>query len=609
MKARSIALSTVLALLTIVAYLPAYGGQFIWDDDRHIQHNNLLHSTAGLWRIWFDLGATPQYYPLTHTTFWIEWHLWGNAVLGYHIVNVLLHIVAALLVVRLLKFLEVPGAWLAGFVFALHPLHVESVAWMSERKNTLSIVFLLASVLVYLRWSLIATGRRGWWSAFVLFLCATLSKTVAGVMPAVVLVILVWKHRRLRSKDVLPLLPFFAVSLAAAAVTGRMEREVVGAEGDDWSLSFVQRLLVASRALWWYAWKLIWPSELMFSYPRWRVDSGSAVAWSFFVALIVFALVVFVFRRRLGGGAIAAMLIFAGALFPALGFFNLFPHRYSFVADHFQYYSDVAGIALLCAGATLIGQRLPGWLARTWALLLILTLATMSYAQARIYKDGEAIWFDTIAKNPDSWLAYHNVAASMETTRADKASLEEALAYLRKAEQIRPQHDRVHVTLGETLTKLGRTDEAQREYDIAIAQYRAMIAANPSASAPYYRLATLYDALGRRAEATDVLLAATRALPKSTYFLEAAITHLTEQNRQAEALSLVERWTALRPDDLTPHVKAAYLYGTLGRVMDARRELNAAAAISPDDPEVLRGMELVKRSLLHEPAATSPARD
>src|SRR5690606_24552469 len=141
-------LSLVLIAATALAYLPAYNGDFLWDDDRHIAGNPLLRSAGGLERIWFDIGATPQYYPLTHTTFWIEWQLWQANVLGYHLVNVALHIGAALLVVRLLKALAIPGAWLAGFVFALHPLHVESVAWMSERKNTLSILFWLGSFLL-----------------------------------------------------------------------------------------------------------------------------------------------------------------------------------------------------------------------------------------------------------------------------------------------------------------------------------------------------------------------------------------------------------------------------------------------------------------------------
>ena len=604
---RPILLSLLLAVLTLLAYWPAYRGGFIWDDARHVSENTLLHSVEGLGRIWFEIGATPQYYPLTHTTFWLEWHLWGDATLGYHVVNVLLHIAAALLVVRLLRVLQIPGAWLAGFVFALHPVHVESVAWISERKNTLSIVFLLASILTYWRWRETAGTWRGWAAAFALFLCAVFSKTVAGAMPAVVLVIVAWKSGRLRRRDVRPLLPMLAVSLAAAALTGRMEREVVGAEGEDWSLSLAQRFLVANRALWWYAGKLVWPSGLAFSYGRWQIDVHDVAAWSFVGATVAIAVLLGLSRRRLGGGVIAAALIFAGTLFPALGFFNLFPHRYSFVADHFQYYADVAGIAVLCAAAVLLAKRLPAWAGRAWAVTLVLLLATMSFGQARIYKSFESIWLDTIVKTPTSWLAFYNLGTAMSGSRTDPAELEQAVAYLRTAERLRPQHDGVHVTLMQALSKLGSGKEAWHEYDLALGQYRRLMREVPSASAPYLRLTALYDSLGFVTDATEVYVEASNAIPRSPFFAQQAAEHLLQQRRPREAIPFAERWAAVRPDELKPHLKLAFLYGQAGRVMEARRELQRAAAIAPDDAEVQRGFDLAHRSLLGNPAATLPS--
>lgn len=591
-------------MLTVGAYLPAYHGDFIWDDARHVSANTLLRDGDGLQRLWFDIGATPQYYPLTYSTFWLEWHVWGNAVFGYHVINVVLHIAASLMLVRLLKMLDVPGAWLAGFVFALHPLHVESVAWISERKNTLSITFMLAALMVYLKPAPAMTAKR-WAAAFGLFLCAVFSKTVAGAVPAILLILLVWKNGRPRWRDVWPLLPMFAVAIAAGMLTGWMERKVVGAEGADWSLPLVQKFVVADRAIWWYAWKIVWPSALAFNYGRWDVAASPLLAWAYAAATFVFAACVWISRRWLGGGLIAAGMIFGATLFPALGFFNLYPHRFSFVADHFQYYADAAAIAALSAGAMTLGARLPKWAGHVWAVLLVVVLGATSFAQARIYENYETVWIDTIAKNPASWIAYDNLGVSIESTRNDRASLEKAVGYLQTLARLQPEHDYVHVALGDAYRKLGRPAESQREFDSAVDHLRAQIAQRPQASGPYYRLAGAYDVMNRPAEATDAWIAASNVQPDAASIVQQVVSHLRDQKRYAEALPWAERWVAMRPNKSDPHVNAAFLYGIAGRVMDARHELQAAAAIDPDNPDVKRGFDLVNQSLLRRSATTS----
>src|SRR5688572_14772657 len=143
--------AAALLAMTLIAYAPAFRAGFIWDDPDYVTNNATLRSLDGLRQIWFVPQATPQYYPLVHTSFWIEYQLSGLNPTGYHAVNVLLHAVAAILLWRVLTMLEVPGAWLAAGMFAVHPIHVESVAWVTERKNVLSGVFYLASALMYLR--------------------------------------------------------------------------------------------------------------------------------------------------------------------------------------------------------------------------------------------------------------------------------------------------------------------------------------------------------------------------------------------------------------------------------------------------------------------------
>ncbi len=191
----------------LMAYQPAWRGGFVWDDDGHVTRPE-LRSWYGLYRIWFHLGATQQYYPLLHSAFWVEHRLWGDATLGYHLVNILLHMAATVLVALVLCRLRVPGTCLAAAIFALHPVHVESIAWIAEQKNALSAVFYLGAMLVYLRFDQERKSPLYCW-ALALFVLGLLSKTTAATLPAALLVILWWQRGRLSwRRDVVPLVPF-----------------------------------------------------------------------------------------------------------------------------------------------------------------------------------------------------------------------------------------------------------------------------------------------------------------------------------------------------------------------------------------------------------------
>jgi hypothetical protein len=286
---------------TLFAYFPALRGGLLWDDSSHLTKPG-LQSLHGLWRIWFELGATQQYYPLLHSAFWLEHRMWGDAVAGYHLTNVALHALSACLVVMIMKRLSLPGAWFAGFVFALHPVNVESVAWISEQKSTLSGVFYLASLLTYLRFyqdfdqdrrkskCLLATS---------LFVLALLSKTVTATLPAVLLVIFWWRRGRLEWKrDVQPLLPWFALGISAGVLTSWVETTLIGARGADFLLTPVQRVLIAGRAICFYAGKLLWPTNLMFFYPHWKIDPAERWQWLFPTGVLVLAIGLMFAARR-----------------------------------------------------------------------------------------------------------------------------------------------------------------------------------------------------------------------------------------------------------------------------------------------------------------------
>ncbi len=256
--------------LTFAIYAPVINGQFLWDDDAHATRPE-LRSVEGLGRIWFDVGATQQYYPLLHSVFWIEHRAWGNATTGYHVVNILLHVSSAFLLYLILGRLKIPGALTAAAIFAAHPVHVESVAWIAEQKNTLSTVFYLAAMHWYLRFD--EERRPAWYAAAsTLFVLGLLTKTVVATLAGALLVIVWWQRGRISvRRDVLPLAPWFALGAAMGIATASIETRLLGAEGTEFTWTLFQRAVLAGRVIWFYLAKLFWPFDLAFVYPRWEI--------------------------------------------------------------------------------------------------------------------------------------------------------------------------------------------------------------------------------------------------------------------------------------------------------------------------------------------------
>jgi tetratricopeptide (TPR) repeat protein len=455
-------LAAFLFLATLAAYLPALQGALLWDDDQHVTQP-AMQSLDGLGRIWFNLGSTLQYYPLLHSAFWLEHMLWGDSVLGYHLLNVALHAGSALLVVLIVRRLGLPGAWLAGFLFALHPVCVEAVAWISEQKSTLSGVFVLGSVLIYLDYD---QTRRKWayFAALMLFVLALLSKTTAATLPAGLLVILWWRRGRLDVKrDVLPLLPWFAIAIPAGLLTAWVERRFIGAQGVEFALSFQQRVLLAGRGLWFYAAKAVLPVDLIFSYPRWKLDPAVWWQWLFPAGVLVLAVALVVASRKSPHktrGPLAAFLLFAGTLFPALGFVNVYPFRYSYVADHFQY---VAMLGLLIPLASIIEASN---LRMAASIALAAILGILTFRQTANYTDSETLYRATESHNPDSWLAHNNLGVMLAAT---PGRLSEAIAEYQEALRIEPDYPEAHNNLGRALSHIpGRFDDAAAEFRTAV---------------------------------------------------------------------------------------------------------------------------------------------
>ncbi len=549
--------AAALLLLAIAAHSSAFQAGFVWDDDDYVTANRMLRSMDGLWRIWVEPGAVPQYYPLTFTTLWVEHQWWGLAPRGYHVTNVLLHAIGAMLAWRVLRRLAVPGAWLAAALFAVHPVHVESVAWVSERKNVLSGALALGAALLWLRWALAADGRgrrADWMCALLLFAAALLSKTVVATLPVVLLVLVWWRRGGVGRRELLSLLPFLSLGIAAGLVTMWMERTHVGARGVHWDLSFADRVLIAGRACWFYLASIVWPVQLTFVYPRWSIDAGVWWQWLFPLAALLTAAALWALRGRIGVGAFVAAVVFVVVLGPALGFIDVYPMRYSFVADHFQYLASLAPLTL--AGVLLVraGRGTP-----PIAAALVVVLAVLTWRQGLAYRDEETLWRDTLAKNPSAEMAWVNLGMLQQQA----GRLDDALASYDAALALAPDTADVYANRGTALAAQGRFDDA-------LASFATSVRLDPTAAPAQNNLGNTLAAAGRRAEAVQAY--------------EAAL--------------------AIDPGYADAHGNLANVLVLEGRLDDARRHYELAIAADPDYAEALRnlGMLLASQGRLDEAA-------
>jgi len=524
-----------LILLTLVSYGPGWNGKLIWDDDAHLTRAE-LRSLGGLERIWLEPGATQQYYPLVHTVFWIEHRLFGEATLPYHLFNIFLHALGAWLLFKVLVQLKIPGAWLAAAIFALHPIQVESVAWISELKNTLSGVFFFSALFFYLRFDQ-SRSRAGYLLALTLFILGLLCKTTIAPLPAVLLVIFWWQRTKLSPKrDLLPLVPFFVIGIGAGLFTAWMEHRFIGAQGQAFHFGLIERCLIAGRAFWFYLFKLFWPANLIFIYPRWEVSRSLWWQYLFPIAALLFFAALFALRNR-SRAPLAACLIFAGLLFPALGFINVYPFIYSFVADHFQYLASAPVISLAAAGFILLCDRfhLHSTVRYATALTLLVFLASLTWLQAHTYSDVETLWRVTLSRNPNCWLAHNNLGAKLLVSGNSK----ESIVHLRKALEINPLSAEAHNDLGDALSQEGESNEA-------VAHYLRAIEIKSAYAAPHTNLGELFLRAGRMDESLVQLEEAVKIDPHDANAQNNLGNTLLQMGKVSEAIRHYEATVDLR---------------------------------------------------------------
>ena len=583
----------LIVLLVVLAYLPALHGGFIWDDDAYVTNNPLLTAPDGLRRIWFTMDSPSQYFPLTYTVFRLERSLWGLNPAGYHWVNILLHAINAVLIWRLLKRLSVPGAWLAAALFGLHPVQVESVAWITELKSVLSLFFILLTLFCWLEW-VGERSRRFWYGlALGFYALALFSKTTACTLPAALLLILWLQTKPIDWRRLAQVVPFLALGLGMGLLTVWWERFHQGTQGKLFSLGGLERLLVASHALWFYAGKLFWPVNLTFSYPRWTIAPAQPSAYGWLVLSIGLGAVIYFTRRFVGRSVAVATLFYATTLSPLLGFVMLYTFRYTFVADHYQYVASLGLIALAAAGITLACKTKP-WLKLAVGGALLLTLGILTWRQAGIYTNKETLWRDTLAKNPGCWMAENNLG----TVFADKGRFEEAIEYYRKAIRIHPNNAEAQYGLGLVFAAQGRLDEAIENYrkaiqinpdycnalndlgyaladkgqfDEAIENFRKAIRINPNCAEAQYNLGNALAAKGQFDEAIENYYKAIRIDPDYAEAHSNLGVALAEEGKIDEAIVHFQRALELKiqPD-------AGGVYNNLGLALFRKGQVDEA---------------------------------
>ena len=492
-----------LLLMAAVAYYPAYFAGFVWDDVIFLDAPQVA-SFSGLWDIWFnpaDGVREGHYWPVVYTSFWLDHKLWGFNPAGFHTVNVLLHGVVSVLLWRLLARLAVPGAWLAAAVFALHPTHVEAVAWTIARKDLLASLFYLLAASYWLRYD--EHSQTGdYLKMLALFAAGMLSKSFVITLPAAILIWAWWKRGRADGRDFKRVAPLFLTGMVIAAYDISFFNSRVVIEFD---YPLAERLVIAAKSLWFYPAKLLWPDPLPVIYPKWDTSPASPLNWLPATAAIALTAVLWRARRRIGRGPLAAALFFAVTVSPMLGLAVNSYMLYAFTADRYAYLASAGLIAVLTAAAVLAYKRLPpaaGRAAQTLAVLLLACYGVLTWQQTQVFRNDISLFTHIISVNPAAHSAHYNLGkALMDARRLEEAEAAyktevagdaadpkylQAVNYLaslhfkakryEKARElyqysigINPEDAESRQNLGSALAQLGRYREAISEFERALA--------------------------------------------------------------------------------------------------------------------------------------------
>jgi len=589
----------VILVLLLVAYWPCLNGTWLVDDSNYIVDNELLRDATGLKTIWTDLKASKQYYPLVFTSLWVDYQVWGLDPLGYHLVNLVLHLVNSLLIWWLLRYLGFGGAWVAAAVFAVHPVHVESVAWITERKNVLSTFFYLLALFSYLKFVFGNSHKPGdhpaepqgagsykyYLLALATFALALLSKTSTATLPGAVLLLIWWKQGRIRLSQVWYLFPVVAMGLVMGLVTVWLERTNVGATGGIFDISFAQKIQVAGLAVWHYVVTVFWPFGLTFDYGRWNSDPADWTMWLGPIGVAAVLAGLWRIHRQTGRGPLTAVLFFLGTVFPALGFFNLFFFRYSYVADHFLY---PASLGLICLGVGVVsyGVRIEARFQRasvSLAMVVLLGLSILSWNHAGNFVSMTALCRSILERNPKSWLGHNNLGDEL----MKEGRLTESREHLHLAEAIAPS--RLETQLNLTIVCMNLED-----FSAAAGYARRAIELGPEVKFGYNLLGEVHMRAGdpeRAIPEFDRALAIDSTFTKARANLGSAFARL---GRYEEAVDQLEQVVSEDQGLVAARSNLGIALVNLGEFDRAVDHFEAALKISPGNTALQQNLEQAK---------------
>jgi tetratricopeptide (TPR) repeat protein len=632
----------LLITFVFIAYAQVFRADFIWDDESHLTQNPCVVGPLGLKEIWTTTRAV--YYPLVLTTFWALHKFFGLNPLPYHLLNVFFHAASAILLWRILRSLRVRGAWLGAALWALHPVMVQSVAWVTELKNTQSCVFYLLSILFFLNWDDQggAVSRPSWRRfegrrslvfalSLVFFLLATLSKPSVVMLPFVLALCVWWMRGRIRWRDTLAFAPFALISVLASAWTIWEQRFHARAVGPDWVQTFPERLIIAGKAVWFYVGKLVWPHPLIFIYPRWNINSSTLPAYLPLLAVIAGLVALWFIQAKSGRALFFAAAYYVISLFPVLGFFSVYFFRYSFVSDHFQYLASMGPLALTGAGiATVLGRfcetpdpfvfhpdtvprsastiAKPRWrlaLSAAFCGILLILLGFVTWRQTTEYRNLFALYTATLQKNPDCWMAHYNLGIVL----SEQGEPDQAIEHYRQAVALRPDYAEAHYNLARLLVDLGQLNGAIAHYeratainptdaeaqnnlgatlfgmgraDDAIAHYQKALEIRPDYPEASCNLANALIAKGDFDGAIARYTACLAAMPEQEEAQYNLASALLHKGRANEAIIQYQKVLAMHPESADAHANLGSAWLATKRNRDAIAEYTKALQISPE---------------------------
>jgi protein O-mannosyl-transferase len=640
----------IIAACVFFVYLPAINGGFVWDDDKLVTENQLVMAPDGLSRIWCTNQAA-DFWPLVNSTFWLEWRLWAMNPAGYHATNLILHTAEAWLIWLILRRLSIPGAYLAALIFAVHPVNVESVAWIAQLKNLLAMLFFLLSIQWYLKAMQAATGSGPdgtrhetasdllhpssliphpssfYWLSLAAFLLAILSKGSVVVMPLILLGI-IWWLRPLKWPDLAWISPFFI--LAAIMTKVNLWFQVHGTDAVVRTAGFLDRMLIAPCTIWFYLYKAIFPFKLAPVYPQWQIEPGNLLRWLPLLSALGVTAVFWLCRNGWSRPFLFAWGFFCIALVPVMGFADVGFMKYALVADRYQHIAIIGAVALAAAG--LIGWRrwVGGGICWAVAVLALAVLGFTTWGQCGIYRNPIVFNETALERNPDFWPGHYNLGVALQKA----GRLTDAIREYELVIRVQPEFSDALCNLAGMLIRNGRFQEAIDHLKVALRVHpddpeilnnmgcalldsgharesiqfsKEAVRLKPDVFQTRCQLADALLDTGRFAEAVEQYEQALQLEPdhpESECNLGVA---LSQAGRPQGALEHFEKATKLRPDYATAHYRWAAVLVKLGRAQEAIGHYNQALSLKPDLLEAQFNLATAYASLRQSPQAIAAA--